>query len=55
MKYRTLYLFGLALLLGAAPRLTAYRQHPPPSKQPVKEKVTDSLTYLKAITTRYGK
>lgn len=33
MKYRTLYLIGVALLLGAAPRLTAYRWNPPHSKQ----------------------
>ena len=34
MKYRTLYLIGVALLLGAAPRFTGSRpEPPPPSKQ----------------------
>lgn len=33
MKYRTLYLIGVALLLGAAPRLTSYRWNQSHSKQ----------------------
>lgn len=33
MKYRTLYLIGVSLLLGAAPRIAGTRWEPPQSKQ----------------------
>jgi len=33
MKYRTLYLIGVSLLLGAAPRIVATKWEPPQSKQ----------------------